>query len=136
MTLEEVLKKKKDLESQLKDVNKEFEDTAKGAFAELAKKLFSKYSALKFVTWTQADSGWNDGDPSYFYSNYNCYSINTTECEEFDDEGFEVGELDELQKELDIFMTNFKTSDMERIFGDGVRVTLTKNGVNVDSYYD
>lgn len=131
---EELLAKKEELEAQLEKLNNEFTEVAKTKFGEWAKDLFGRYPGLEQITWTAYTPYFNDGDPCYFRSCHTYASINSDECEEFDRENFTEEEADKLEKEIYEFMSKFSDEDMERLFGDHVKVTLTKNGVDVDEY--
>lgn len=136
MTFEEVLKKKKELQAELEGVNKTFTKLAEKAFKNWTKDIFSRYPALDSIQWIQYTPSFNDGDPCYFRCYNDYYSINSDEQEDINEDGFASEEIESLKKEVDAWMENFDDDDMERLFGNGAKVTLTKKGVTVDEYYD
>ena len=132
----ELMAKKEDMENKLRELKEEFDVCAKEHFTEWAKDLFERYPPLNLISWTGYTPSWNDGDPTFFLSSHTYYSINSTESEETDDEGFGEKQLENLKEEVDKFISQFDDDDMERLFGNGVRVLVTKGGVEVEEYYD
>jgi hypothetical protein len=44
--------------------------------------------------------------------------------------------FDELQHEVSEFLGVFRDDDLEHAFGNGYRVTITRDGITKEEYYD
>jgi len=133
MTFQEILDKKNALEEQLEEVKQEFVPIAKKEFERWAKELFPKYSWLESISWSAYTPSFNDGSPCLFSSNHDDFDINNGDN---DPEEVTEEESEKAAEEISEFLCSFSDDDMEILFGDGVRVTITEDGVTTDDYYD
>lgn len=87
-------------------------------------KVFKKHEELEEVSWTQGTPSFNDGDPCVFSSNHGYADLDPADID---------GAKEDVEKALGVF----DDDDMEDMFGDGVRVTITRDGkIKLDEYYD
>jgi hypothetical protein len=126
--------------------------TAKDAFAEQSIPVFENHPMLRSFSWTQYTPHFNDGEPCYFRSNTDYPKVVFQgQAESHDDEdGDSDGEIshwdvkEDREKGLTAsadckeavlkFLESFDDETYEELFGDGVRVTVTSGGVEVDHY--
>lgn len=149
------MKNSKEINEKLKEMKKEYMDAAQSEFKEGANELFDKHPRLKSFAWTQYTPYFNDGDTCYFGVNdleFNGY--------DYDGEGGEGENLEELSKtkiwdhnssaqiknpnydktasdiikEVNEFFKSFDDDVYEEMFGDHMKVTVSKNKIETDEY--
>ncbi len=126
--------------------------TAKDAFTEQSKPLFEKYPSILSISWAQYTPHFNDGDPCTFGCHNDYPSVkfaNQPDAEDDDDSrwGNEVGswdiqrdreagrtELADTKQAILDFAKAFTDDTYEEMFGDGVRVIVTADGVDTEEY--
>ena len=123
--------------------------TAKDAFAEQSKPLFEKYPSIVSISWTQYTPHFNDGEPCTFGCENDYPSVKFANQPDEDDSrwGNEVGawdikrdreagrtELADTKQAILDFVLAFDNDTYEEMFGDGVRVVVTANGVDTEEY--
>jgi hypothetical protein len=143
-----------DVATEIKKTIEEAQEKAKEALIAELKDVFVRHPDLKVIKWTQYTPGFNDGDPCYFTigdvtaSNY--MGVNAYGEWEGDDEHDEENEpADLLVFSLDYnvpqgfedlaplgkFINSGTGKDvLEFMFGDGVTVVVTADGVDTDEY--
>jgi hypothetical protein len=157
-TLSEIKTIKKEIEKLRSDAKKKVEEIFKVAALE----LFVEYPNLQEFGWTQYTPYFNDGDPCTFRSSHDSPFItfmNGNEETDEDEDDYQeewsdykyydgygkdrklkTGLTKEQKAELKTgnavgkFLENFDDEDMENLFGDGYKVTVTKDGIVVDDY--
>ena len=115
---------------------------AKELFETVSKQLFEKHPEMESFGWKQYTPYFNDGDECRF-------SAHTDEPDINGIRGYEIHEArtystgsypakhEELVKAKDIvteFLGNFYDSDLKDMFGDHVKITVSKDGIEVDDY--
>lgn len=127
-------------------------------FAEVMGGVFEQNPALVSFSWTQYTPYFNDGEPCVFGVNSDYLGVVLTEPftdftenssswygneTENEDGHYEYEDglptyYSESAKEIQANISNsirlFDESELQSMFGDGVRVTVTKDGVTVDDY--
>lgn len=158
MGLKEKLKQIETLESKLASVKK---SVSKEIMGDL-KQIMIDNPLLEGIRWTQYTPHFNDGEPCVFEVNdlsvrfdesvqpriedhYDDNFIITGPYGEIDDEFFkeksdifnfkEIKTLQKATKEVELLFEKLRDStNMAEQFGDGVQVTVTKSGVEVEDY--
>lgn len=90
--------------------------------------MFAKYPELKTISWTQYTPYFNDGDPCTFRAN--------TEYPDINDEDIPYADKNRtpMQNEVVELLETFDGEELQQMFGDHVRITMTKAGTEIDSY--
>jgi hypothetical protein len=136
----------KSIKKNIEKLRKEAKEKVESIFKTAALELFVEYPVLKSISWSQYTPYFNDGERCYFSSNHSYAAIKFVESDESQDED----EEDEYQEGFDKdsvtpkqlkagnaaekFLDNFDDDDMENLFGDGVKVIITKDGIEVEDY--
>ena len=125
-----------ELKQKLADLRTEMQTVAKKYFQDNAKGLFATHSILERFAWTQYTPYFNDGDPCEFSAHVDYPEVN-------DDEEF-FYYSDSKKKPTDPFtvaglavvefLKAFSGDDLEEMFGDHCKVTVTREGVEVEEY--
>lgn len=144
-----------DLMQQLQDLQAQYEEKAKKigkpAFVELATPLFECCPELEAIVWTQYTPHFNDGGACTFSINlYDGFYSKKAVEEAGEDFDYDDGDIDgygndahkltaaqkKVFKSFEDFLTGTIGEDLaERVFGDGVKVTLWRDGkIDVDDY--
>lgn len=123
--LHELREKKKNIALAIREESKRY-------FKEEAKELFEKYPKLVNFGWTQYTPYCNDGEVCEFeaITNYpiiNDYDENTCEGPKLVDMEYEI-------KAVKKFLKEFDDDEYEIMFGDHVKVMVTRDGVEVEEY--
>ena len=119
----------KALNSQLADIRKEMVKTAQTALKDECKLLFEKYPEMEEFSWTQYTPYFNDGDECVFSVHSDYPNIN----------GDEVGYKDttwlgQAEKDVVALLQAIDEETMKTIFGDHVKVVVTKEGITAENY--
>lgn len=106
-------------------------------FEQGSKQLFNDHSDLKAFSWSQYTPYFNDGEPCEFGSNHRYFAIagQGNDLEDFgpyEERDWDIS--DSTYKAVDSFLGQFNDDDMYNLFGDHVKVTVTKDGATVDEY--
>ena len=102
-------------------------------FKKAVKDLFKENPTLESFSWTQYTPYFNDGDTCTFSANTDYPDVN--DISEYDDDGEGRKYDEELAKNVTSFLSNFNEDDYESMFGDHVKVTITKDGkIDVSDY--
>lgn len=99
--------------------------------------LFNNNDNLKEISWTQYTPWFNDGDTCEFSTYATSPTVNGwSENSWLDYENDESGEQipDELYKEITTILNILDEDDYKEIFGDHVKVVITKEGYEVEEY--
>lgn len=147
-TLEEYLLAK----SKLEEAKKEAAEAARSAFADGAKSLLERHPVLNSFGWTQYTPYFNDGDECVFSANtdYPHIRFAAVGCDDDDDDddcewsdfkarrklvyGGQLTEEESAGLAVIEFLRHFDDEAMEAMFGDHVKVTVTRDGTEVDEY--
>jgi hypothetical protein len=132
-TIAELRQKKKELAKQMQDAAKEY-------FNEHSKAIFDKWPKLEWFAWTQYTPHFNDGDTCRFGANIDypsaCYEGKEYDELEYTPEETEPNykDLQKLNKEIVKFLKAIDEDDYETMFGDHVKVVVSRKGADVDEY--
>jgi len=156
-------KETKERIERVQNLRKEYEKTIRKEFGAvlsgLTVELFGDFPEVKGVVWTQYTPHFNDGDPCEFGINEPRVMLDqqfADACgacvyDDYGDESFELSTynirkkdgksdlelkllaMEEKLNEFQRFLNEFSMV-VEETYGDGVKVTVTPNGVSVDDY--
>lgn len=140
----------------------ELSEIIKGNFNEMAQELFDTYPELHNIGWRQYTPYFNDGESCEFSSHHKYAEINGND-EDYGESEQEDGVIDivrnssetyrdrgtnweykpnpdynpyykEIVDTVKGFLGQFDDDDMEDLFGDHVKVNITRDGVEVEEY--
>ena len=109
-----------------------------GYFFSKAKLLFEENNNLVSFGWKQYTPSWNDGDTCYFSTTKTYPIINGIDEDEDEDEN-ETASLTQaekifLRKKIVDFLKDFSNTQLEHWFGEGIQITVTKQGISLCDY--
>lgn len=120
---------------------------SKELFTEGSKQIFADFPELVSVSWRQYTPYFNDGDSCTFraYTDYPEMTVmvdgEEIEDEEFSPSDYAIKYMDpkllpfyDKMKTVHEWLSAFDEDYLLSAFGDHARVTLTRDGVDVDSY--
>lgn len=126
------------LKKQIEDLKKEYMKAGKKAFGEESKTLFASHPKLKEFSWTQYTPYFNDGEPCTFSAHtYDPYLNGEDYWYEGEDQERTVmtkGEFESARKDVREFLEQFDDDTLEHLFGDHVKVVVTKRGAKIHEY--
>lgn len=141
-----------DIITDMKKLKKEFDAKMKAAIKPFRKAIFDKFMELllqapsvRGLQWTQGTPSWNDGDVCEFGVYSLMLDIPLSENDEdaiYEDEAGYIGEGRlpkeeiEVTEKLNELFTSIDEDIMKMTFGDGARVTMTKDSKDfeIDDY--
>lgn len=154
--MSELKTKLQDLKQQMADLRKNIEEQAKAFFKEAAAELFEKHPNLNSFSWTQYTPYWNDGETCEFSAHTDYFNLSMKkaaeaqvpglEDEDYDEEedfsawsikrtpDSQLSELQRAGKDIAAFLEIFSDEDFEAMFGDHVKVKVTRDAVTTDEY--
>lgn len=147
----------KEAMKKIAEAREQAKNIAKDVFAEVSGTLFEKHPEMQSFSWTQYTPYFNDGDECIFSvrCDQECININRDVDSDSDDEldSYEIASSDytylngkrvetpenkhplfDAQKAVADFLSEFSEDDLREMFGDHAEITVTKSGVEVDSY--
>lgn len=134
--MSEVTKTYKKLRKELDDLRKQYLKAGKEAFKEHSKELFDRHPKMKEYSWCQYTPYFNDGEPCTFRANTSDPDINGVDWwTQDDDTGMTEEEWKTAANDVSEFLSSFDDDTLEHIFGDHVRVVVTKKGAKAEEYY-
>jgi len=137
------MKNVKELTEKIEKMEKELEEESKRAFKEVSADLFKNNPLLKSFSWRQYTPYFNDGDPCIFGASVDGDAIVINDIEGYDVYDYKNGkrvpvkeheDIFPLYEEISEFLSEFKQEVLQRIFGDHISVTVTKDGVEIEEY--
>jgi hypothetical protein len=156
MALEEIKSTLKELKKKRAEFELEIKTEIKTLLEKGLAEILEANPILEGISWKQYIPGWNDGDvchfqlsdrtvkfnddsasgdnrDGYIYS-WDMTTYNRTTRKNDPKLGFE--EKYEIYKEIESIISVISKQELENIYGDGSRVTVTRAGVNIEDYYD
>lgn len=140
MSLESI----KEAREKINKLQVELSEQVKLGFHEEAQKLFDQFPGLIGFRWTQYTPYFNDGDPCRFRASTDYPEIAFDEIADEDDPDEKYVEhyapkeskepSDVAARGVKEFLCVFDDHDYEEMFGDGVQVTVTAEGIETDDY--
>ena len=103
----------------------------------LATAVFDENPKLTSFSWRQYTPSFNDGDACYFGADTDYPDING--YNEDDEEGENTltdAERKDLRKKVVAFLRQFNNDQLENWYGDGYKITVTRDGFTKDEYGD
>lgn len=158
--VEEIIKEVQEKQKEINSLKKELLKKSEEAFFKGAKQIFETCPQLDSVSWTQYTPYFNDGDETIFSVNTSYLEVNGKYTDEDDslsptviksygtyNRNLRVYEgrveepnpnynktlsdsVDMMSKFLEVFDEDFYKSQ----FGDHVKVTITKEGIDTEEY--
>ena len=125
---------KKKLKAALEQANA----IVKEAFLEASNEVFNKYPNIESFSWPQYTPYFNDGDECTFSALTEYPQLTFTDGTEIDiDYGEGDADAEVVAKEIaavKTFLAQFDESDYEEMFGDHVRVVVSRKGAKIEGY--
>ena len=125
---------------KLKAVLDELRESARSYFKETVKALFEAHPILESFAWTQYTPYWNDGDETHFGVNDLC-ELNGEEDPSFSKWDAKTRKsvpgsnpLSQAGYALNELLCNIDDRDMESMFGNHVKVMVTKDNISIQEY--
>ena len=110
----------------------------KEAFLEASNEVFKKYPNVESFSWTQYTPYFNDGDECTFSAQTEYPQLTFTDGTEIDiNYGSGDADAEVVAKEIaavETFLAQFDESDYKEMFGDHVRVVVSRKGVHAEEY--
>ena len=110
----------------------------KEAFLEAYNEVFKKYPNIESFSWTQYTPYFNDGDECTFSAQTEYPQLTFTDGTEIDiNYGEGDADAEVVAKEIaavKTFLAQFDESDYEEMFGDHVRVVVSRKGAKIEGY--
>jgi hypothetical protein len=133
-----VLKNYTEAKKKMKAALAEANAIVKDAFLEVAAGVFSRYPALESFSWTQYTPYFNDGDECVFRTNTEYPELSFVDGASID-LNYGGNEADEAARAKEIaavqtLLAQFDEDDYKRVFGDHVKVTVSRTGIDTDAY--
>jgi hypothetical protein len=133
------------IKQNIEKLREEAKTKVESIFKTAALELFVEYPDLKSISWSQYTPYFNDGDSCNFSSNHSYAAIKfvaSDDEDEDEDDDYQDGFNESLAtpeqlkagKAAEEFLENFDDDDMENLFGDHVKVIITKDGIEVEDY--
>jgi hypothetical protein len=132
------------IKEQIQQLRKSLETQSKDFFKEASAEIFEKHPELKSFSWTQYTPYFNDGDECVFGAQTDYISV-AMKGEDDDEDENEIGSWSlskatnltpkqSAAKDALALLAAFEDEDFKTMFGDHVRVTVSRKGVSVDEY--
>jgi hypothetical protein len=136
------------IKEEIKQLRKSLETQSKNFFQEASAEIFEKHPELKSFSWTQYTPYFNDGDECVFGANSDYVTVaikgDKNEGEDEDDDreisswnlrkATKLTPKEAAAKDALELLAAFENEDFKTMFGDHVRVTVSRNGVSVTEY--
>ena len=110
----------------------------KEAFLEASNEVFNKYPNIESFSWTQYTPYFNDGDECTFSAQTEYPQLTFTDGTEIDiNYGEGDADAEVVAKEIaavKTFLAQFDESDYEEMFGDHVRVVVSRKGAKIEGF--
>lgn len=136
--------KLKNLSEKINRAKEEYIVEAKNLFNTFAKEIFEKHPKLESFSWYQYTPYFNDGDTCEFgvHNDYLYMVFDGEELEEVCDYSFRAGKkynkivgLKEAYEDINDVLSSISSDAYESMFGDHVRVTVSReNGLEISDY--
>ncbi len=108
-------------------------EECKSLFNKASQELFDENPELESFALTCYTDYFCDGEPTEYHAHTDYPEINGENGYEIDDKEHP---LNKLQKKVAKFLNQFDNDDYKRMFGDHVKVTVTRNKVETEEYTD
>lgn len=113
---------------KIESLKSEIQETGEQFLVNNFKEIFKLHPYLKEVTWTGYTPYFNDGETCYYSSHHKDPEIEGDEC------GYGTQRYTKIKADIREFMSLFENDLMMDLFGDHVRITVTKEGISVEDY--
>jgi hypothetical protein len=134
--LQEFRAKKAELDEKIREASKKL-------FGEASAELFDKHPTMESFGWTQYTPNFNDGDTCTF-SAHTCepYINDDRDWSRFTSKTYYGGRVnhdydavkERMYEDVRKFLADFDDDDLEDMFGDHCKVTVTRKGVTTEDY--
>ncbi len=140
MAQEKTVKKRK------LEIKKKFKDVGRAIFTEDVKTFFETNPGLNSFRWVQYTDFFNDGEPCTFgVQRYDWQPNNFPSEYDTEEETAEwlannpalsEDEVSNMESVIRKFMSAYTDDDLEDMFGDHVRVFVSRTGIDTETYDD
>jgi hypothetical protein len=121
----------KKLKAEQLKLREEAKVKAKEIFASASKALFAEYADLESFSWTQYTPYFNDGDSCTFSVNRDWgMKVNGEDIPS----SYQKDKRKPVHEAVSAFLDVFDDDDLYDMFEDHVRITVTKDGTETESY--
>jgi hypothetical protein len=130
----------KQLNEVLREVREKRQSLLKDVFSEKSQIVFAANPGLESFTWKQYTPYFNDGDACHFRVHKEEINLvlNGEEAEEVYFSSYsknkENNPLYPIWQDIQSIFEGYEPSDLEEMFGDHVKVTVTPNGAETQEY--
>jgi hypothetical protein len=135
----EWIKEYRAAQKTMRELEKKYKSIGKDVFKAEVKELFDAHPDLISFGWRQYTPSFNDGEPCTF----RCYKDSPTvngkgEWDEEDDvldyPTLTDDQYDAICKAVNDVLDGYSDRDMEALFGDCVKLTVTRKGIETEEY--
>lgn len=124
-TLEQLVARRSELNQMVADFEKEIElCDGKNLVHRALVPLFEKYDNITSIEFTAFTPSFNDGDPCTFNSYHSYPDVNG------------VAYNSKAHNEVKAFLNQLTDDDILTIFGEDIKVIITKDGIEIEDYND
>jgi len=140
-----MFEKLKEMNAELDQLKAKHLEISKTMFSDVSKQLFEKHSVLESFGWKQYTPYFNDGDECTFSAHVEEPDINGYDS--YDDEIYEKlldyegkprsnfdPALQSAVDDVQGFLSNIDEQVLRNMFGDHVKITVSRDGVKVADY--
>lgn len=136
----------KNLLAEIESLRQQATNAGKVYFTERSQDIFRDFPEIESFSWTQYTPYWCDGDVCEFSVNSDYFDAKTVDGEVWDDvssyyehpKDSRYYRPKERQDELGDALSNMVSSvdeeTMKEMFGDHVKVTVSRSGIEVEEY--
>ncbi len=129
----------KELKEKITELRRQATEEGRAVFRDGFEQFFKDHPVLEQVSWTQYTPYFNDGDTCTFSAQNDSIYINGTDYAEHEFSKYGADRCtDEVKKAAGLaildFLAVFDNEDYLNMFGDHARVTVTKEGIEVEEY--
>jgi len=113
---------------QIDSLRKQIQETGEQFLIKNFKEIFKKHPYLTEVSWTGYTPYFNDGETCYYSSCHKDPEIEGEDC------GRRTERYTNIKSDIREFMSLFDDDLMMDLFGDHVKIIVTKEGITVEDY--
>lgn len=141
----------KEMNAELEQLKAKHLEKSKAMFTNIAKSIFDKHDVLLSFGWTQYTPYFNDGDECVFSANIDYpyinginvddnHALHETTYEKVDGKYQSIPNkaydpaLGAALKDVEELLSNIDESALRDLFGDHVKITVTREGTKVENY--
>lgn len=117
-----------DFKNQISSLREQITQVGELFLVENLQRILNKFPNLEKISWTAYTPYFNDGETCYYSSRHNYPEIEGVDL------NYGTPEYTQIKKELSEFLSQFDDELMMDLFGDHVRIVITREGLSVEEY--